>query len=143
MKRLAFMLLSFFISGYLFSQQVKVVKDFGFWGGFNVEKKLSKAFEINLEQQMRFYSAAKKLDDYIINLGGKYIMNKNFKLGANLRYTYNSKLWTEADNNCSYNLDLLYKGDVSKRMTIFYRVRYQHEYVNLYQTTIHQMFIIP
>lgn len=65
-------------------------------------------------------------------------MNKNFKLGTNLRYTYNSKLWKETENNYRYNLDVLYRGSISDRLVFYYRLRFEHEYVNLFseqQTT--------
>lgn len=95
-------------------------------------KKLSKKFELNLEQQIRFYSEAKEFDDYIIDLGGRYKRNKNFKLGSNLRYTYNSKRWKEAENNYRYNIDLNYKFKILNKFTCYYRLRYQYEYVNVF-----------
>ena len=145
MKRPVIILLFLFISNTLFSQQIKVTRDFGIWGGVNIEKEISKKIEVNLEQQLRFYSNATQFDDYIIDFGSKYKINKKFKLGANIRYTYNAKRWKEAENNYRYNLDLLYKGKLSNKVSIRYRLRYQKEYVNLLseykRTNIHSSSI--
>jgi len=130
MKRAAIIILYLLLSSNLFSQQIKIVRDFGVWGGVNIEKELSKDFEINLEQQLRYYTNATKFDDYIIDFGGRYKMNKNFKLGANLRYTYNAKKWKKTENNYRYNLDLNYKAKISTKLKLYYRLRYQQEFIN-------------
>ena len=138
MNRAAIIILYLLLSSSLFSQQIKVMRDFGVWGGINIEKKLCTNFEINLEQQLRYYSNATKFDDYIIDFGSKYRMNENFKLGANFRYTYNARRWKETENNYRYNFDLHYKGNISKKIKLYYRLRYQQEFVNLfseYQST--------
>lgn len=127
-------ILYLFISNFLFSQQIKVTRDFGIWGGVNIEKKLNKNFQINLEQQLRFYTNITKFDDYIIDLGGKYKMNKNFKLGANLRFVHNQKRTKEAENNLRYNLDLNYNGEISKKLKFYYRLRYQQTFVNFFSS---------
>lgn len=122
-----------FLTNILFSQEVKVVRDFGAWIGFNVEKEMSKKIEVNLEQQVRYYKNATKFDDYIVDLGVKYKMNKNFKLGTNFRYSYNAKRWKDAENDYRYNLDLLYSGKIFSKFNFYYRLRYQHEYVNFFE----------
>lgn len=132
MRNPYFIIILLFFSFSLFSQEVKVTRDLGAWGGVDIEKKLHKDFEINLEQQVRFYSDVTRFDDYIADLGGKYRINKNFKLGANLRYTYNAKRKKENENDFRYNLDLLYKGRISDKFTFYYRLRYQQEFVNLF-----------
>jgi len=141
MKKASIIILSLILSNTLFSQQINVTRDSGFWGGINIEKKICKDFEINLEQQLRYYSNATKFDDYIIDFGSKYRMNENFKLGANFRYTYNAKRWKETENNYRYNFDLHYKGNITKKLKLYYRLRYQQEYVNLFSelqsTNIH------
>jgi hypothetical protein len=132
MHKTTVLILFLLITFVAFPQQIKVTRDCGIWGGFNVEKKLSKDVEINLEQQLRFYSNATKLDDYIIDFGGKYTLNKNFRLGANVRYIYDAKRWKDAENNFRYNFDLHYNGNISAKLKLFYRVRYQKEFVELF-----------
>lgn len=125
--------LGLILTNHLFSQQIKTVRDFGIWGGINIKKDLSKDIEINLEQQVRYYSNFTKFDDYIADFGFKYKMNKNFKLGVNLRYTYNEKRWRDAENNYRYNLDLNYKAKIYNKVKLYYRLRYQQEYVDLFR----------
>ena len=104
MKKLFVLLFHLFFCSTIFSQQIKVTRDFGMWGGVNIKKKLSKTLDLNLEQQLRFHTNSSKLDDYIIDFGSKYRMNKNFRLGANFRYTYNVKRYKATENNYRYNL---------------------------------------
>jgi len=141
MKRTTIILINLILTSLLFAQQTKVIRDFGVWGVINIEKNIGKDFEIELAQQLRFYSTATQLDDYIVDLGGKYKINKNFRLGANLRYTYNAKRWKETENNYRYNFDLRYKGRIMENLNLHYRLRYQHEYVNTFseylKTNIH------
>ena len=141
MKIVTIIILYLIFSKTLFSQQIKVTRDIGAWGGVTIEKEISRGFKINLDQQLRFYTNATKFDDYIIDLGGKHTMNKNFKLGANLRYTYNAKRWKNSENNYRYNLDLKFKSNLTRKLKLHYRLRYQQEYVNLFteyhSTNIH------
>jgi len=131
MKRVSIILLYLIFSKTLLSQQVKVTRDVGFWGGVNIEKTISKEFKINLEQQVRLYTNATKFDEYIIDFGGKYTINKKFKLGADLRYSYDAKRWEDPENNFRYNLDLKFKQKLISKFKMYYRLRYQHEYNNL------------
>ncbi len=138
MKKANITLLLLIFCNTLFSQQIKVVRDIGFWGGINLEKELSDDIEINFEQQIRMYNNVSKVDDYFFDLGAKYKINKNFGLGANVRFTHNEKRWREADNEYRYNLDLRYKGKLASKLKLHYRIRYQQEFVDLlfkYKTT--------
>ena len=132
MRRASIIILYLIFCKTMLSQQVKVTRDIGAWGGVNIEKTISKEFKINLEQQLRLHTNATKFDDYIIDFGGKYTLNKNFKLGANLRYTYNAKRLQDSENNYRYNLDLKFKSKLITDLKLHYRLRYQHEYVNLF-----------
>lgn len=115
----------------MLSQQVKVTRDVGAWAGVSIEKKLGKDFEFRLDQQLRFYTNATKLDDYFVDLGGKYKINKNFRLGANIRFTYDQKRWKASQRNYRYNFDIVYRVFPTKKFSANYRLRYQREYVNL------------
>jgi hypothetical protein len=135
MKKTLIIIFYLLIPNFIFSQQIKVTRDFGSWAVVNIQKKLSKDFEINLEQQLRFYTNSTKIDDYIIDFGSKYKINKNFKLGANFRYTYNKKRWKETENNYRYNLDLHYKGKVSTKLKLYHRLRYQKNITDVFSVT--------
>ncbi|MGB0850541.1 MAG: DUF2490 domain-containing protein [Bacteroidia bacterium] len=132
MKKIPLLIFFTSISFSLFSQQLKVTRDFGIWGGFNIEKELPLGFKINLENQLRTYTNSSEIDDYLIDLGSKYTINKNFKLGANLRYTYNARRWNDNEHNYRYNLDLHYRAKLSPKLKLYYRVRYQRKFVNYF-----------
>ena len=116
----------------LFSQEIKVTRDFGIWIGVDIEKKVFNNFDLNLEQQIRTFKNTSKIDDYLLDLGLKYPINKQFVIGTNLRYIYNRKRVTERENNFRYNLDIEYKKKIKPRLNFRYRLRYQKEYVNLF-----------
>lgn len=133
MKKYIVIILILLANNLLFAQQIYTTNDFGFWAGVNLKKKVSKDFELNLENQIRYYDQASSFDDYLIELGGKYRLNKNFRFGGNLRYTYNAKRRSPAENSYRYNLDVLFNGKISSKLSIHYRLRYQREYVNLFK----------
>lgn len=67
----------------------------------------------------------------LLLIWGGYTLNKKFKLGANLRYTYIEKRWADSENNIRYNFDLKFKQKLITKLKLYYRFRYQHEYDNL------------
>jgi len=123
-----------------YSQQIKVVRDFGFWAGCSFENKLSDDLLFKLEQQVRTFHNASKLDAYLLDARLFHPINKHFVLGGNLRYIYNVKgkgdayVQDETEHNIRYNLDLKYKRKPNQIIKIHYRLRYQHELVNFYKS---------
>lgn len=115
-------------------QQTKVTQDFGSWLGIDIEKKISKNFKISVDQQIRFYTNLSEFDDYLIDLGGNYKINKNFKLAAMIRYTYNAKRFDDVEFNYRYNFDLKFKGALTKKLTLHNRLRYQREHTNIFSS---------
>jgi hypothetical protein len=133
MKKLFFTIIAFTIlPTLLLCQDIIVTRDFGIWGGLVLEKEFSKHIEMELEQQVRFYNNATTLDDYLVDLGGHYYINKNFKLGFNLRYIYNAKRWSKTEHDLRYNFDLIYKANLANKLKLFYRFR-NHQ-VNIINT---------
>ena len=131
MKKL--LLISFIIlTKTLYSQQVKVTRDFGIWVGAVFEKRIFSDLDLNLEQQIRTFNNTSTVDDYLSDLGLKYSINKRFGLGANIRYIYDVKRGKETENNFRYNLDIEYKKEIKPKIKLRYRLRYQKEYINLF-----------
>lgn len=116
----------------LYAQQVKVIRDFGVWFGLIYEKKISKDFDLNLEQQIRTFKNSSLLDDSFSDLGLQYSINKHFDLATNVRYIYDAKRVKEPENNFRYNFDIEYKKTIRPRLNFRYRLRYQKEYVDLF-----------
>jgi hypothetical protein len=131
MKRLVVLLLSITLTSPLFSQQIKVTRDFGVWLGVDFKKEISSRFDLSLMQQIRTFKNAAELDDYVFDLGLRYSINKEFDIGGDLRYTYNKKRVSYRENNFRYNLDISLKKKIIPKLDLRYRLRYQKEYVDL------------
>jgi len=123
----------------LYAQQIKVTKDFGVWIGVKYEKKIFKSFDLYLGQQIRTFKNSSELDDYLFDIGIKYPINKEFNLGTNIRYTYNNKRVKENENNFRYNLDIGYKNEFTQKIKIYYRLRYQKEYINHFRNIYYRL----
>ena len=68
MKRLVVLLLLLLIStSPLFSQQIKVTRDFGVWLGVDFKKEITSRFDLSLMQQIRTFKNAAELDDYVFD----------------------------------------------------------------------------
>tara|TARA_B100000795_G_scaffold132558_1_gene98919 strand:- start:916 stop:1605 length:690 start_codon:yes stop_codon:yes gene_type:complete len=131
MKRLVVLVFLIILTIPLFSQQVKVTRDFGIWIGVDFKKEISSRFDFSLMQQIRTFKNASELDDYVFDIGLKHSINKEFKIGGNLRYTYNKKRVSFRENNFRYNLDISFKKKIIPKFDLQYRLRYQMEYVDL------------
>jgi len=127
------------LTSHLYAQQIKVTTDFGFWIGVKYEKKIFKSFDLDLEQQIRTFKNSSVLDDYLFDIGLKYPINKEFNLATNIRYTYNNKRVQENENNFRYNLDFGYKKELTQKSKIYYRLRYQKEYINHYRNIYYRL----
>ncbi len=124
-KIILFLITFLLLPSFLLCQDIIVIRDFGIWSGINIDKHISKKIDLELEQQIRFYSNARIFDDYLVDLGGKYKIDKNFTFGLNLRYIYNEKRWNDTEHNLRYNFDLGYKLKPHKKINLYYRFRLQ------------------
>lgn len=132
MKTTYLLLLSSLCIHNIWAQELKPVRDFGLWGGVVIEKKVCKNFKLGIEQQIRTFHNSSKLDDYFLDVGLKYSIDKRFKLGGGIRYIYDTKRSSGAENNYRYNLDIEFRNKITEKIKIVYRLRYQKEYVNLF-----------
>lgn len=119
------------VSSSIYAQQLKSQQDFGIWVGLMVKKELPENFEISLEQQLRTSFNSTRIDDYWVELGTNYTINKNFRLNGNLRYIYDVKRTKETENSLRYNLDLEFRTKIKKKYKISYRARYQERFIDL------------
>lgn len=117
-------------TGNLISQEIKVTRDFGFWGGLVFEKDISSDYCLALETQLRTFHNSSKLDDYLFNAELKYSINKKFDLSGGLRYIFDVKRINGIEHNIRYNIDLEYTNKLIKKLKVRYRLRYQQEFIN-------------
>lgn len=129
---LALLLMMLTLSLKTHSQDVKVTRDLGLWVEVGLEKIVLRDIELSFQQQLRFYNNLAKIDDYFIDFGIAYTINKNFKLGVNGQCVYNVKRDESVETNFRYSFDFKYKTKIGHSTILKYRLRYQKEYVNAY-----------
>lgn len=60
-------------------------QDFGIWGGFSASTKLTDEIKVSGDFQMRTNDNAARLNQYFLDFGVKYKVNKHFSAGLNWR----------------------------------------------------------
>ncbi len=125
-------ILFLFISNPIWCQEVKTTRDIGLWIGVGVNYQLNKKWKTSLIQEIRTFDNAIDLQKSITDLGLTYRINKQFSLGAGLRYSYDRKKDNEFTNDIRYNIDFKFKHKLTKHFNLYYRFRYQYNYINLF-----------
>ena len=119
----------------LFSQQIKTVQDIGGWTGAGLDYRFKKPFTISVFQEFRFFESFSKLEQSITEAGLEYAIDKRFKIGSQLRYSYARRKDHTFSNDVRYSFDFKYKLKLPKHFTLRYRARYQNLYKNLFGFT--------
>lgn len=122
--------LSICFCSYLNAQNVEIKQDFSTWIGLRIEKKLPNNFEFSLEQQLRTWKNATKIDKYWATLGLNYKVNKNFELNGELRYIHSSNKWLRPQNSLRYALGIQFRCKIGKKIKLFYRLQYQQKFTH-------------
>lgn len=117
------------------AQQVDVTRDAGIWFAAGLERKLTGKLELDFGQEVRLYHNASRVDDYISELGLSYRINRNFALGGGFRYTYNIHRDGSLGHDLRYHGDIGYRGRLTEKFRIGYRLRFQKEYANQLDST--------
>ncbi|MEA1873297.1 MAG: DUF2490 domain-containing protein [Bacteroidota bacterium] len=117
-----------FYSNSTLAQETYVTNDLSLWTGLSVDKEIINDFNLKFEQEMRFYHNITQLDDAISNLELEYSINKAFKLGIELRYTYNKKRDLDLSHEGRYAFHFNYQIEPIKDLEFNYRLKYQQEY---------------
>ncbi len=84
-------------------------RDFQVWNSFEVEKKVTKKFDINLEQEFRFNNNASSFDVSNTSLGGSYAINKISKTGLGYRFSDAYDIESGYSQSQRFYLDLVVK----------------------------------
>ena len=125
MKKIFLFLLGVSFVTQSLSQEVVVLRDFGFWGGVSLEKKIKKDYTFKLDQQIRLNKDASTFDDYLAELEAEYKINKHFELGTHARYIYNQTRKGNKEENLRYGFEITYKNKLSEDLKFYYRLRFQ------------------
>jgi len=113
------------------AQEIYISNDLSLWSGLSVDKEIIKDFDLKFEQEMRLYHNMTQLDDAISNLELEYAINKAFKLGGELRYSYNKKRDRSLSHDGRYAIHLNYQFEPIKDLEINYRIKYQQKYASI------------
>jgi len=123
------LILLVFFNTYARSQTIETKQDFGTWLGFRLEKDLPKKFDISLEQQVRTWRNTTRIDQYLVDAGVKYSINKNFALNGNVRYIHDTNKFKNPENNFRYNLGIQLKFKVAKKLNLSFSNKYQQKFI--------------
>jgi hypothetical protein len=113
------------------SQEVKTVRDIGFRASVGLQYQFNKKWQATIQEEARFFDNAGKLHRLLTDIGMRYKINDQFKLGANVRYAYARKKDYTFTNDIRYNLDFMYRLKLSKKLDLKYRFRFQNNFINL------------
>lgn len=127
MKYLAFL---FFLLTSFFSYSQAT--DIGLWSGVGVEKKINKAFSVNLNAQTRFTDNVSIMRVFLGEVGVSYKLNKHWEVSGYYRYIGRRK---KTDDKTGYYYrpyhrfyaDLAYDHKLWK-LKFDYRLRYQNQF---------------
>ena len=121
-----------FISSAAWSQEIKTTRDIGYWIGVGLDYKLNKKWTTSASQELRTFDNATKLSGAITEFGIRYKINKQFRLGAGLRYAYDRQRDLTFLSEARYNLDFKFKQKIVKHLQLHYRFRFQNNYSNIF-----------
>lgn len=108
--------------------------DLGLWTGFSFEKKISKKFEFQAEEELRLKNNITTVNSLLTEVGFTYKANKYYRLGLSYRFTYytdgafgnrltlsNQARYKIEDFTLSYRLNL--QQDFNTQAPIEYKIR--------------------
>jgi hypothetical protein len=133
-----------FISALCYGQEQKTVRDLGLWAEIKIEKEIFKDFQFSVSQHLRLHKNISAFDDYIAEAALEYKINKNFDIGTAGRYTRNNHFDKLAENDYRYDFYLSYDTDLTQKLKLFGRLKYQkefyksgvfNEFLNYFETT--------
>ena len=117
------MLLPLLIAPFIYAQDSLVTSDFETWTGINIEKTLfDKKLDLSLTQEFRFNDNSSHLDNFFTELGGRYEIIEDLKIGVGYRFIRNKRNTGDRNEN-RWNADLSYKHQLD-RFTLSYRFMY-------------------
>lgn len=122
------LLLSFSLPVQAQTEKTLEVRDLETWSSIQVEYKLNKNWEFQLEEQLRLKSNSSEIGQYFTEFMATYSFPNKIKLAAGLRYIRDND--TEGkiqgyEEHFRYQLDASYQHKVNQ-LTFKYRLRYQN-----------------
>jgi hypothetical protein len=114
----------FSTSSFFVNAQDSYTEDFGIWGTISLEKKLSDKFYAELDEELRTFDNASRIDQFFTNAGIQYRLNKNFRFGLTYRFINKSRDDMSYSKRHRILVDASYRKKVYN-FTFIYRLRNQ------------------
>jgi len=127
-KWIILILLLEFIS---FNLNAQYIEDAGLWSKFNIEKKITRSFSFNLNQEARFNENITRPNTFFTEFGTTY-KNKGFKVSATYRFAQKKLLSGFYSFRHRYYFDLQFRFFKIKKVSLTNRIRYQSQYEDYY-----------
>ncbi|HRI42086.1 MAG: DUF2490 domain-containing protein [Bacteroidota bacterium] len=108
--------------------------DFGAWFSVNVQKRVTRTFSLNVNPQVRFNRNLATVDQYMAELGGEFLITRNFRATLNYRLTESNRLDYFSTRHRVF-LDLSYKQKYG-RVVIGLRERIQSQFKDVYSSDL-------
>ena len=109
----------------LFSQDMKVIRDFRFIGKLGITKELFNSWEIGIESALKLEKDASRIDEIDFDLDVHYQPHSILVLGVGYRYAFNQK----KDSTYEQKQRLFGEAELNfkwERFKFEYRLRYQN-----------------
>jgi len=118
-------ILSLFWFSTLRAQELKTVRDVGVWAHVGEDFRLNKKWKFTADQGIRTFNETSKIAKLLADFEAQYKINKRFKLGGAIRYSYDRKRDLTFRHDFRYNLDFYYRQPVIQNFGIQLRLRQQ------------------
>ena len=107
-------------------QEEDVVRDLRLWTGVKIEKEFASRWRLSLEEEIRFKQNISEINNFFTELELRYLIDRNFSLGAGYRYTRDRNDDASYDGFSRNYFALHYRRKLDF-LTISYRLKYQRE----------------
>jgi hypothetical protein len=129
MKKILTTLSAFFLfstCSFFVHAQDAYSEDFGIWGTVSLEKKLSEKLYVKLEEELRTFDNASRIDQFFTNVGVQYRLNKNIRFALVYRFINKSRDDMSYSKRHRLYVDASYRRKVYN-FTFIYRLRTQSQ----------------
>lgn len=106
------------------------VRDAGLWMSVEAEKKISRAFSVSLEAELRMNENITEAGTLIGDIGFRYRLGSHFRAGAGYRYGSSRRVDDSYDSRHRYYFDLTYRTRFG-RLIMEARGRFQSQYTDI------------
>ncbi len=109
------------------------VKDAGLWTSFSIEKKISQAASLAINEEFRFNENVSEVGTFFTDIGVTYKLNNDLRVSGSYRFINKKRLDDSFSKRHRYYFDLSYKRKINKTTSAI-RVRFQSQYADVFSS---------